>query len=351
MGASKRAEKIDAVKLAPKLEEGAASGKHRAALHKQLVKTKICMYHLKGMCQYGSDCTFAHSSAELQSTPDLWKTRLCKAYAEGGCNDPECGFAHGESELRSTDTFFKKTLCIWNEKGKCRDGDRCRFAHGITELRLQAQAQVTQTADYKDSQRHAPNLARARINAMGVRRPMATSTNDTSLEPMKITPLSSLGPAPYEEHQPSTPPGLMSAPPGLLQLPKGLDQITPQESLVQDFVNYSDPTNLHGLSCLLKAQLESTAALFSQYCDQLDQSKTDDIQAATMMPQYCDPFAKSHALDEMLLTFGKDKPYTLFDEAFPMPQSLWKRPDENEAFGMLASSRNDLTNLSDHIIL
>jgi len=35
--------------------------------------------------------------------------------------------------------FYKKTLCIWYEKGKCRNGEKCRFAHGLRELRAREQ--------------------------------------------------------------------------------------------------------------------------------------------------------------------------------------------------------------------
>ena len=34
--------------------------------------------------------------------------------------------------------------CIWNEKGKCRNGDQCRFAHGLGELRLNQKPESTQ---------------------------------------------------------------------------------------------------------------------------------------------------------------------------------------------------------------
>jgi hypothetical protein len=105
----------------------------RNCLHKQLRKTKFCLYHLNGACQFGDNCAFAHSTMELQGAPDLRKTRLCKSYTEGGCNDPNCTFAHSEEELRSTDMFYKKTLCMWFEKGRCRNGEQCRFAHGMDE--------------------------------------------------------------------------------------------------------------------------------------------------------------------------------------------------------------------------
>jgi len=104
-------------------------------LHRQFHKTKMCNYHLKGTCHFGEDCAFAHSSTELQATPDLRNTRMCKAHQEGGCNDPECSFAHGEEELVSTGLFHKKSLCKCHEKGKCRNGDQCRFAHGFDEIR------------------------------------------------------------------------------------------------------------------------------------------------------------------------------------------------------------------------
>lgn len=110
-------------------------GPRRSCLTSQLRKTKICIYHLRGSCQYGADCAFAHSCAEVQAAPDLRKTRLCRAFEAGKCSDAKCSFAHGERELRSTNLVYKTSMCIWNEKGKCRNGDQCRFAHGSTELR------------------------------------------------------------------------------------------------------------------------------------------------------------------------------------------------------------------------
>lgn len=123
-------------KIAELEEPSAGDEKGRlSSLQKQLRKTKFCMYHLQGVCQFGDSCAFAHSCEELQEAPDLQKTRLCPVESsEGVCEDPKCSFAHGEQELRSTDLFYKKALCMWYEKGRCRNGDRCRFAHGNYEL-------------------------------------------------------------------------------------------------------------------------------------------------------------------------------------------------------------------------
>jgi len=126
-----------AAKASPPGTDAASSAdKHpRACLHRQLQKTRLCVYHMRGTCQYGTNCSFAHTQSELSSTPDLQRTRLCTSFAKGQCDDPNCSFAHGEAELRSTDMFYKKAMCIWHDRGRCRNGDSCRFAHGPTELR------------------------------------------------------------------------------------------------------------------------------------------------------------------------------------------------------------------------
>lgn len=100
-----------------------------------LSKTKFCSYFHKGKCNYGDQCAFAHFASELQSTPNLHKTRLCEAFLKGGCQKTDCKFAHGKQELAQAELFHKTTMCSWHEKGKCRYGDRCRFAHGVDELR------------------------------------------------------------------------------------------------------------------------------------------------------------------------------------------------------------------------
>mmetsp|Transcript_2241 Transcript_2241/g.5314 ORF Transcript_2241/g.5314 Transcript_2241/m.5314 type:complete len:205 (+) Transcript_2241:93-707(+) len=107
----------------------------KSSIHRQLYKTRFCLYHLQGVCQFGSECVFAHSCEEIQGAPDLRKTWLCPAFVAGSCKDSNCRFAHDEAELRSTDMFFKKVLCVWHEKGRCRNGDQCRFAHGQGELK------------------------------------------------------------------------------------------------------------------------------------------------------------------------------------------------------------------------
>lgn len=125
-------------KSSPPAGAEAAPHKPRACLHRQLQKTRMCVYYMRGTCQYGTNCSFAHAQQELSTTPDLQRTRLCTSFAKGQCDNPNCSFAHGEAELRSTDMFFKKAMCIWHDTGRCRNGEFCRFAHGSTELRASA---------------------------------------------------------------------------------------------------------------------------------------------------------------------------------------------------------------------
>lgn len=108
------------------------SGNRKPNLNNQLRNTRLCKYFQEtGSCKYGARCGFAHQEAELQSLPDLQKTRMCP---KANCEDPNCPYAHADEELRATDFFFKTALCTWYGAGKCRNGASCRFAHGEEEL-------------------------------------------------------------------------------------------------------------------------------------------------------------------------------------------------------------------------
>lgn len=113
-----------------------AESRGRTVLSTQMQKTKLCDFHREGRCKYGADCAFAHDEFELRTIPDLRKTRICKAFTQGKCEDPECKFAHGAEELRPSDLCYKTALCTWYEKDKCASGEQCRFAHGPRDLRL-----------------------------------------------------------------------------------------------------------------------------------------------------------------------------------------------------------------------
>jgi hypothetical protein len=73
-----------------------------------LVKTKMCRFHIVGVCAKGEDCSYAHDPEELKPLPNLYRTKVCKRLiGTGNCNDPQCRYAHSKSELRNT-SFLKR---------------------------------------------------------------------------------------------------------------------------------------------------------------------------------------------------------------------------------------------------
>mmetsp|Transcript_59574 Transcript_59574/g.141754 ORF Transcript_59574/g.141754 Transcript_59574/m.141754 type:complete len:391 (+) Transcript_59574:121-1293(+) len=105
-----------------------------SAVTKQLTKTKMCAFYLRGKCA-SQTCRYAHSFTELKAAPNLQKTKLCKAYMQGECSDENCTFAHGEGDLRVTEGIYKTQMCNFWERGYCKKGERCNHAHGLQDLR------------------------------------------------------------------------------------------------------------------------------------------------------------------------------------------------------------------------
>jgi hypothetical protein len=128
----------------------------KTMLDKQMRKTKLCHFHQIGVCKHGASCAFAHEVAELQSAPNLRKTRLCKAFAAGRCNDNQCNFAHGQEELRATPLCYKTSMCVWYAKGKCVNGNLCRFAHGRRELRGDIGSSTSGSSSAEDTYQQQP---------------------------------------------------------------------------------------------------------------------------------------------------------------------------------------------------
>jgi len=72
-----------------------------------------------------------------------YKTKLCHAYQLGHCpRGDKCDYAHGEEELRvqhdTSDGKFKTKMCrVWMDScgGYCPFASKCSYAHGAAELR------------------------------------------------------------------------------------------------------------------------------------------------------------------------------------------------------------------------
>jgi len=66
----------------------------------------MCKFHLMGSCQRGTQCRFAHDQCELQTLPDLARTKVCKQLLQTGhCEDPHCTYAHSLEEFRVVPGF------------------------------------------------------------------------------------------------------------------------------------------------------------------------------------------------------------------------------------------------------
>ena len=78
------------------------------------------------------------------SVPVRYKTELCRSYEEtgGSCRyGDKCQFAHGVSELRSVDRHprYKTELCrTFHARGFCAYGPRCHFIHNVDEVQRTA---------------------------------------------------------------------------------------------------------------------------------------------------------------------------------------------------------------------
>mmetsp|Transcript_43672 Transcript_43672/g.100782 ORF Transcript_43672/g.100782 Transcript_43672/m.100782 type:complete len:193 (+) Transcript_43672:116-694(+) len=110
------------------------------ARRQQFHRTRFCTFYQQGRCLRGEKCTFAHSGVEVRSMPNLRKTTLCQAWVWGrSCplDKEQCDFAHGRADLRTTDGFWKTSLCKMHSRGRCQQGNKCRYAHSLDELRTE----------------------------------------------------------------------------------------------------------------------------------------------------------------------------------------------------------------------
>lgn len=117
-----------------------ANGKknYNSVVREQFHKTKMCPFFLKGHCNHGGNCTYAHNKSELKVMPDLVNTKLCDSVARGGmCKRPDCTYAHSHKDLRSSNELlaYKTAKCFFYNQSRCLNGANCRFAHGEEEIR------------------------------------------------------------------------------------------------------------------------------------------------------------------------------------------------------------------------
>lgn len=159
------------------------------AFHAQsarFLKTKLCTFYLRGQCDRGEACKFAHGVDAMAPIPNLYKTRLCNSFVKklGRCPDGDsCQFAHSREELRPVtmtpsclcspqlqafdhkaapvqqgtrggdgeektvralkSPLLKVDLCRFYVQGRCLRGENCTFAHGEDELQARPDLRCT----------------------------------------------------------------------------------------------------------------------------------------------------------------------------------------------------------------
>lgn len=109
-------------------------------IKKQFFKTKMCPFQKnKNYCLNESSCHYAHSIEELKPMPDLRNTKLCDFVKKKiPCRDINCTFAHDIDTLKPSVHLatYKSTICSFWGKGKCFNGNKCRFAHGNEDIKM-----------------------------------------------------------------------------------------------------------------------------------------------------------------------------------------------------------------------
>eukprot|EP00919_Chromeraceae_sp_WS-2016_P047853 GHVR01113379.1.p1 GENE.GHVR01113379.1~~GHVR01113379.1.p1 ORF type:complete len:199 (-),score=72.58 GHVR01113379.1:59-655(-) len=155
--------------------------------------TRMCPYMLRGNCNKGLKCSFAHSYEELLRRPNLLKTRICKDYMNGTCpnKDEDCVFAHGTGDLRCTDDVWKTTLCPMWQTDTCEfnnSPEKCRWAHGNDELRQRSsRRRIAQRLDVKETDGQAEKVEEVQGAKEGTHtHPQTHTQNSNSIEDLNV---------------------------------------------------------------------------------------------------------------------------------------------------------------------
>ncbi|KAF8822172.1 zinc finger (CCCH type) motif-containing protein [Cardiosporidium cionae] len=163
-------------------------------------KTKICPWFRKGVCRWGVHCNYAHSEDEQRGAVDLTKTALCPHIEkQGHCGSTHCRYAHTHEELRATTDVYKTSMCSYYLRDRyCPMGKKCRYAHGVQELRQKPslEANPFSTALLSQSERKLqPSLIQSQCTVPQTGTTQgAAHANDNAMAHLMISPPQSPSP-------------------------------------------------------------------------------------------------------------------------------------------------------------
>ncbi|PVV03798.1 hypothetical protein BB560_001705 [Smittium megazygosporum] len=100
-----------------------------------LYKTRLCQtFESTGECPYGNKCIFAHSKKQLRPISKDFEVQYQSKSNESDFSNSPPG--RNNDNGASHPPRYKQKLCsFYQTHGKCVDGDRCNYAHGVSELR------------------------------------------------------------------------------------------------------------------------------------------------------------------------------------------------------------------------
>jgi len=305
------------------------------ALEAQLQKTKLCRYHMKGLCKHATECRFAHGPSELAELPNLQKTRMCPSLlANGQCDNPDsCTFAHHESEIKKVNICHKTAMCTWYLAGKCRNGTECKFAHGEHELKgVTANSKKNVDANNQMPKQQMPKQMLPPTpdnNGNGCKEPMFV--HSSIMPPAYCPPESSLLSQPYQVQPP------------LLQWPA----VGPQPGLMPNFMDYMQPCFSAYPPPLMPEMLPDVDFMSMQPSPVMQQYP--GVEAATGLPQGFEEAVTSLPPGLGVGTVAAPTPAQLVSRCAPgtPSQKSWQLTELAVQFNMLSE---EVRRLQDRII-
>eukprot|EP00928_Gymnodinium_smaydae_P097873 TRINITY_DN896_c1_g1_i2.p1 TRINITY_DN896_c1_g1~~TRINITY_DN896_c1_g1_i2.p1 ORF type:complete len:449 (+),score=73.30 TRINITY_DN896_c1_g1_i2:49-1347(+) len=158
-----------------------AMRKVQPSVQEEILKTKMCSFHLAGRCSKGTSCTFAHSEKEMRPQLNLYKTRPCAAFLrKGTCSDGKrCRFAHGANDLRAAlpleENAANETMTAKgsNERDVVSKKDQRKHS----KHQLQSEEVSLHEGDVQAKQPHAGHLPQPVFQSLPMQMALASPSN------------------------------------------------------------------------------------------------------------------------------------------------------------------------------
>lgn len=142
----------------------------------QFFKTQLCKFFPR--CSKGAECPFAHTQTELKERPNLAKTMICSEWREGRCplDGQSCKFAHGMQELRRSAAKAKRSA-IKENGGLSRRVSLGTDSTGVGSASREATPEALPTVSLTWSGETTPDGSRSNSPTSNASRQPSKATN------------------------------------------------------------------------------------------------------------------------------------------------------------------------------